>query len=138
MDDKKLHIVAISGIIEKDRKVLIVRRNDQEVAFPNQWTIPGGKLERGASIKATLKKEIREEVNLDIDERIDFLSNYNFVRPDNYHVVGLCFVCKYKSGEVILEKGLTDYKWVGGSDYQEYDLIPGVKKDLDKFFVDKG
>jgi 8-oxo-dGTP diphosphatase len=137
MDDAKLHIVAISGIVEKDKKALIVKRNDQEIAFPDKWTIPGGKLERGESIEATLKKEIREEVNLEIDKEIEFLSDFNFVRPDNYHVVGLCFVCKYKSGKVTLEKGLTEYKWVDRNDYRKYDLIPGVKRDLDKFFVDK-
>ena len=129
MNEAKLHIVAISGIVEKDNKLLIVKRNNQEVAFPDKWTIPGGKLERG--------KEIKEEVNLKIEKEIEFLSDYNFVRPDNYHVVGLCFACKHKSGEVLLEEGLTDYKWVDKSDYRKYDLIPGVRKDLDKFFVDK-
>ena len=137
MDDSKLHIVAVSGIVTKDRKVLIIKRNQKEIAFPGKWTIPGGKAERGEEILQTLTKEIKEEVNLDINDKVEFLSNYNFIRPDNYHVVGLCFICKYKSGKVILEKGLADYKWVDGDGYKKYDLIPGVKKDLDKFFVDK-
>ena len=103
----------------------------------NMWTLPGGKVERGDSILKTLKKEIVEEVGLEIKNEIDFLNEYNFIRPDNYSVVGLSFVCKYKSGEIVLEKGLDNYKWVDEKNYLQYNLIPGVKKDLKIFFARK-
>ncbi|MCK5459995.1 NUDIX domain-containing protein [Candidatus Parcubacteria bacterium] len=135
MDATKLHIIAITGIIVKNKQVLIVKRDKKEVAFPNMWTLPGGKVERGDSILKTLKKEIKEEVGLEINDEINFSNEYNFIRPDNYSVVGLSFVCKYKSGEIILEQGLNNYKWVDKKNYLQYNLIPGVKKDLKIFFT---
>ena len=135
MDTAKLHIIAITGIIVKNGKVLIIKRGKQEIAFPNMWTLPGGKVERGDSILKTLKKEIYEEVGLEIKDEIDFLNEYNFIRPDNYSVVGLSFVCKYRSGKIVLEQGLDDYKWVDEKNYLQYNLISGIKKDLKMFFA---
>lgn len=135
MDATKLHIIAATGIIVKNREVLIIKRGKQEIAFPNMWALPGGKVEKGDSILKTLKKEIEEEVGLEINEEINFLNEYNFIRSDNYSVVGLSFVCKYKSGKIVLEPGLDDYKWIDKKNYLQYNLIPGVKKDLKIFFA---
>jgi 8-oxo-dGTP pyrophosphatase MutT (NUDIX family) len=43
MDNK--HIVAVTGIVIKDGKFLITRRNLNKKAFPGKWTVPGGRLE---------------------------------------------------------------------------------------------
>lgn len=137
MDETKLHIVAVTGMVVENGRVLIIKRSEKEVVFPNKWTIPGGKAEKGEGILETLKKEIKEEIGLEIKDNINFLNEYNFIRSDGYSVVGLCFVCQYKSGEVVLEKGLNGYRWVSKNDYQKYDLIDGVSNDLKKFFVDK-
>ena len=41
--DPRLHFVAVTAIIEKDGKFLITKRAPNEKAFPNKWTVPGGK-----------------------------------------------------------------------------------------------
>lgn len=46
MSDPRLHIIAVTGIIEKDGKYLILKRSDREVAYPGYWTVPGGKFVR--------------------------------------------------------------------------------------------
>lgn len=130
MDDSKLHIVAVTGVIEKNGKYLIVKRSNNEIAFPGKWTIPGGKVERGHSIHQTLKREIREEVGLEVGDKINFIGDDEFTRPDSFHVVGLTFLCKYKSGEVKLCKDLTDYRWIDLNELDNYDLIEGVKNKI--------
>ena len=42
--DPRLHMVAATCIVVKDGKFLIAKRHAQEKAFPNRWTVPGGKL----------------------------------------------------------------------------------------------
>jgi len=44
-DSNKAHYVVVTCIIVKDGKFLITKRAPTEKAFPNQWTVPGGKLE---------------------------------------------------------------------------------------------
>ena len=44
-DKNKAHYVVVTGIIIKDGKFLITKRAPTEKAFPNEWTVPRGKLE---------------------------------------------------------------------------------------------
>jgi len=51
MDPKHAHYVAVTGIIVKDGKYLITKRSPNEIAFPNKWAAPGGKIELDDYIK---------------------------------------------------------------------------------------
>ena len=76
-----LHEIAITAIILKDGKYLITRRSKNKKRFPLMWTVPGGKLQSSDYLKLpkdtefywynvlerTLKREIKEEVGLKID-----------------------------------------------------------------------
>jgi len=130
MDSKKLHIVAVTGVISKEEKFLIVKRSKKEIAYPGMWTVPGGKIEAPDDCFATLKREIKEEVGIKIKKRVVFLKDYEFTRPDDYHVIGITFACRYKSGKVKLSRDFTDFAWVTIKEAQNYNIIPGVYKDL--------
>lgn len=130
MNFSKLHIVAVTGIVVKGGKFLIVKRSEKEIAFPGKWTVPGGKLEAPDNCRQTLKREILEEVGIKIQNEIIYLRDYEFTRPDNLHVIGITFLCKYKSGKVKLDQDFTDYAWVTLKEAKKYDLILGAYKDL--------
>src|SRR3989338_1731393 len=87
MDDKK-HIVAVTAFIKNKsgNKFLIVKRNTNEIAYPGKWAFPGGKLEKGETLLKTLKREVLEEVGLEIDENKHYLKDYTFIRPDGHNV----------------------------------------------------
>ena len=143
--DPRLHFVVATAIIEKDGKFLIAKRAEHEKAFPNKWTVPGGKLvlheyqhlPRVASYEGwynvvdwVLRKEIREEVNLEIN-RPEYVCDVVFVRPDGVPVVTLSYWAPYKSGEVKLCKDLTDHAWVTLEEAKHYDLIEGIWNELE-------
>ena len=44
-DKNKAHYIVVTGILVKAGKYLIVKRAGWEKAFPEKWTVPGGKLE---------------------------------------------------------------------------------------------
>ncbi|KKU10373.1 MAG: NUDIX hydrolase, partial [Parcubacteria group bacterium GW2011_GWF1_45_5] len=52
------------AIIEKDGKFLLVKRNNTKT-FEGYWGLPGGNLEEGENFEDAVKREIKEEVNLD-------------------------------------------------------------------------
>lgn len=115
------------------------------------WTVPGGKLvlheyehlPKTAGfpqwynvVDWVLRKEVREEVGLEI-EKPQYLCDLVFVRPDGYPVVTLSYWTHYKSGEVKLCKDLTEYAWVTAEEAGSYDLIDGIHdelKEVAKFF----
>ena len=46
MSDPRLHMIAVTGIVVRDGKFLILKRSENEKAYPGMWTVPGGKLVR--------------------------------------------------------------------------------------------
>jgi len=111
-------IRVVCGIIYKHNKILLTRRK-KEKSLGGFWEFPGGKVEDGESDKDALKRELKEELNLEVYD-LDF-SSENIHNYDEFviHLIG--YKCKAKS-----DPGkLTDhdkYEWVGVSELREYNL----------------
>lgn len=130
MENKK-HIVAISALIKNKSgdRFLIIKRNKAEIAFPNKWCFPGGKAEIGETIMAVLRREILEEVGLEIEDDKNFIRDYTFIRPDGHNVIGFCFMVKSKSDEVKISQEFEDYRWITPEELGDYDYIDGMEKE---------
>lgn len=63
---KPPHYIVTAAVIERNAKILIARR-PADGLLGNMWEFPGGKLEDGESLPECLIREIREELNADID-----------------------------------------------------------------------
>lgn len=134
----KNNIVAVNTIIKnKDKtKVLVVKRNENEIAYPGYWAFPGGKVESNETIFEALKRETLEEVGLDLVEGYKkFIGDFNFQRKDGLNVIGLVFEVLAKSQEVILDKDFEDFKWVNLNESEKLKLIPGMEKELKIVFI---
>ncbi|MBS3152381.1 NUDIX domain-containing protein [Candidatus Woesearchaeota archaeon] len=131
MDDKK-HIVAVTAFIKNKsgNKFLIVKRNTNEIAYPGKWAFPGGKLEKGETLLKTLKREVLEEVGLEIDENKHYLKDYTFIRPDGHNVVGICFIIIAKSEDIKLSKDFEDFAWISPDELDSFDCIPGMDEEV--------
>jgi len=145
MDPKKAHYVVVTGIIVKDRKYLITKRAPSELAWPNKWTVPGGKLEakdyeeREADTNAgqwynvcenLLRREVMEETGLKI-KNIKYLTNLVFRRPDNIPVVVISLFADHHEGEVKLCEDMTEHAWVTVEEAKNYDLIDGIYEEIE-------
>ena len=144
--DPRLHFVAVTCIIEKDGKFLITKRSPTEKAFPNKWTVPGGKFVRTEYgtlpstsptypqwynvVEFVVRKEVREEAGLEI-EKPEYVTDLVFVRPDGYPVVTLSFWAKYKSGEVKLNHEMSGFAWVTAEEAKKYDMIDGIPEEIE-------
>lgn len=128
----KLHIVAITAFIKNSsqNKFLVIKRHRNEIAFPGKWSFPGGKTERGENILTTLKREVLEEVNLEITNEIKFLKDYTFIRPDNQNVVGLCFEVIATSENVTISTDFEDFKWITPQELSQLDHINGMEEEV--------
>ncbi|MEI7960993.1 MAG: NUDIX domain-containing protein [archaeon] len=142
--DEKKHFVVATGIVIKNKKYLIAKRAEWEKAFPNRWTVPGGKLEvkeylareKDAKelwynvVEDLVTREVKEEAGLEIDEW-DYLTSLTYIRPDNYACIIISMFGHYGGGEVKLCKALTDYAWVTLEEAKKYDLIDGIYEELE-------
>lgn len=102
-DNAQFHIVAVKAWVKKGDKYLLARRGMNEVHMPGVWSIPGGKVDDDDEtvniLQETLKREVLEEVGVEITDEIDLVYNNTFKRSDGSSVVGLTFLCHWKSGE---------------------------------------
>ncbi len=143
-DSNKAHYVVVTGIIIKDGKFLIAKRSPDEKAFPNQWTVPGGKLELNDYIdkpkdtnshwynifEILLRREVMEETGLNI-KNIRYLTSLTFIRPDGIPTIIISLFADYDSGEVKLCPELTEHAWVDIEEAKNYDLIEGIFEELE-------
>lgn len=99
-------IKAIKGIITyKSKYLLQLRDNKKRISFPNHWGLFGGRKEKKESDIFALRREIKEETNLDIKIRKKVLSV-------NFEVFGLkkkriliYFDCTIKNNNIFLNEG---------------------------------
>ena len=135
----KEHIVAITAFIKNKAgdKFLIAKRAHNEIAFPGKWAFPGGKVERGQSILETLKREVEEEVGLEIEDEKKYLKDFTFIRPDDRNVVGFCFLVKTKHENIVLSKDFEEFAWITPEELKQYDCIDGMEEEVKIAFESK-
>ena len=142
----KAHYIVATCIIIKEGKYLIAKRSQNEKAFPEKWTVPGGKLETEDYINRNydtekgkqwyniledlIKREVREEVNLEISS-LGYVTSLVFIRHDNIPTLVISLFANYSSGEIKLSDELTEYKWVTLEEAKNYDLIDGIYEELE-------
>ena len=95
---KKIEVVA--AIIYKNGEYFATQRGYGE--FEGMWEFPGGKIEPGESRESALRREIQEELGVDItiDE---FLCTTNYDYP-SFHLTMHCYICSIEAGEIVLRE----------------------------------
>jgi 8-oxo-dGTP diphosphatase len=144
MSDPFLHEVAITAIIIKDGKYLIMRRDQAKKRFPGMWKVPGGRLETSDYLalpkdtehywynvlERTLRREVKEEAGLEIDN-IEYLTSLATVHADKAPSLVISCTADYVGGEVKLQPGETDQSaWVSLEEAKNYALIDGIWDEL--------
>lgn len=137
---KKLYSVIVNCVIlNSDNKVLIVQRSFEENHEGGKWSIPGGKIESTGEehnvLLKNIKKEVFEEVGIEIFDDVVLIYDNTFIRTDGDDVLALVFLCKYKSGEAKPLEDTIDVKWIGKEETNNYKFSPNVKEYILKGFI---
>jgi 8-oxo-dGTP diphosphatase len=111
------------AIILFDNQILVTQRSEK-MKLPLKWEFPGGKLEENESEIDCIKREIKEELNIEI-EVLKGLSNsiYDY---GTYKINLIPFISNYVSGEIVLSEH-KDYKLL---DKSELSYLDWAEADL--------
>lgn len=125
---KNIHVSA--AIIMKDNKIFVTQRGYGK--FKDWWEFPGGKIEEGETPEECLKREIKEELEADIN--IDkYLCTVEYDYP-NFHLKMECFICSLIDGHLELVEA-EDAKFITKDQLDNIDFLPAdllVVKELKK------
>ncbi|OGM05511.1 hypothetical protein A2715_04630 [Candidatus Woesebacteria bacterium RIFCSPHIGHO2_01_FULL_39_32] len=129
--DINAHVVAVFAFVEKDGKILLAKRSSSDPQSPGIWFIPGGKVdmeEGGEILEKTLKREVMEEVGVEIEDEILLVGNEGFFRVSGHHVVGLTFLCRWKKGVAKPLEDQEEVKWFTKEELKNFDELPDYFK----------
>ena len=111
----------VAAIIKKNNLYLIVQRNRNK-HLGLKYEFPGGKVDENESFERALKREIQEELNIEVnihkkiaeesykDEKINIILHY--------------YLCSQKNGTITLTEH-ENLAWVEKKDFEKYDFAEG-------------
>ena len=109
----------VAAVIESDHKIFATQRGYGE--FKGGWEFPGGKIEPGETPQQALVREIKEELDTEIEvgELIDTVE-YDY---PSFHLSMDCFWCKIVKGKLVLLEAEAS-KWLAKDELYSVEWLP--------------
>lgn len=106
-------LVGVGAIIITEGKVALIKRGKPPLL--GEWSIPGGMLELGETLRSGAEREAREETGLTV-RATEMLGVFERIVPDDagrttYHYVLIDFLCEVVSGELRAGHDAADARW---------------------------
>ena len=121
------HIEVVAAIIQRDGAYFATQRGYGE--FEGMWEFPGGKIEPGESSEDALKREIQEELGVDIVIE-DLICTTEYDYP-SFHLTMHCYLCRVEAGEVELREHKSA-RWLRPAELGSVEWLPADKEIVDK------
>jgi mutator protein MutT len=132
LDAEILDVAA--GLLFRQGKLLITQRYAQS-HLGGLWEFPGGKREREETFEQCLKRELREELGVEVlvGELIESLTHAYATKTVRLNF----YRCTLESGEP-QPLGCADLKWIGPQELSEYQFPPADERLLERLREDFG
>jgi ADP-ribose pyrophosphatase YjhB (NUDIX family) len=123
-------LVGVGAIVIAEGRVALVKRGRPPLA--GKWSIPGGLLEVGETLRTCAEREVREETGLSV-EIGELLGVFDRVVPDedghiHYHYVLIDFLCRRLSGELCAGDDADDVCWFAATELGPLGLAGETEK----------
>ncbi len=121
--------IVVGLVWNREGELLFCRMSPDRGVFPGQWGFPGGGIEPGETMEAALRRELREELGVEVGNIRpaffkDALHKKTFadgdVRP--VYMIFLLFHCTVETEELRLNDEFVEYCWVGEKGVGQLDL----------------
>ena len=122
--------VVVGGLIYQNEKILICQRKE-EGDHPLKWEFPGGKLKDNENNQEALKRELKEELSIEINEMI-FFDEYLYEYKKLSKILKLVFFQIFQFEGEIQNKVHQQLKWIDISKLGDYDFLEGDLKIIYK------
>ncbi|MEM3066370.1 MAG: NUDIX hydrolase [Nitrososphaerota archaeon] len=138
----KMPVVAVGALILQDHNILLVKRTNEP--GKGRWSIPGGTVEIGESLRDAVVREVYEETGL-VVEVLELLDVVEVIRKDEvgniaFHYVILDYLAKPVGGTLVAASDASDVLWVPIDEAMKMEITDSLRAMLQKlmkkgFFV---
>lgn len=122
---KKIEVVA--AIIINGEKILSTQRGYGD--FKGGWEFPGGKIEESESLQEALKREIKEELDSEIEVG-ELFETIEYDYP-NFHLTMHCFLCRLISSDFTLKEHFAA-RWLRKDELIRVNWLPADLEVVNK------
>ena len=130
-------IVGVGAVIVRDGRAVLVRRAAEPLA--GEWSVPGGVLELGETLRAGAEREALEETGLAVQAGA-VLDVFDSITRDaegreHYHFVLIDFLCRVSGGELRPGGDALEARWVTREELElmnvRESIVSVIRKGLD-------
>ena len=125
-------------IFNNDGKIFLMRSHK----WHNKYALPGGHIEFGETAEEAVKREVKEETNMDV-EVLEFFMMQDCIFPEEFykekrHFIFLDFLCKAITTNVKLNDEAESFVWVHIDEALHLPLESYTRNLLSKYVKEKG
>jgi len=122
-------VIAVGAVIQDDTgKILLVKHKKERGGYwQGKWICPGGKLELGEKIKQGIKREVKEETDLEIELLTPLIPFDRVVKTNGetrLHVIYIDYIARLVGGKLKAGSDIGEAWWVQKED------IPKIWQEL--------
>jgi mutator protein MutT len=127
-------IVGVGAIVVDEEQALVVRRGKEPLK--GHWSIPGGAVELGETLREAAAREAREETGLivEAEEVLEVLDSI-YRDPEGrtrFHYVLVDFVCRRLGGELRAASDVSEARWITLEDLPELQMTQTAERVIKK------
>ncbi len=127
-------LVGVGAVIVRDNRVVIVQRTTEPLK--GQWSIPGGALEIGETLRDCAAREALEETGLKVHAG-EVLDVFDSIYPDHegkprYHYVLIDFLCRVIGGELKPGSDAAQARWITCEELGQYPMAENAQRVIRK------
>lgn len=103
-----MRTIACDGILIENGKILLIKR--RTMPEKGKWALPGGRIEDDETVEECLKREIKEELGIEV-ESMRLFGVYSKPERDPRKIISLVYIIKRKSGELRPGDDAAEAQW---------------------------
>jgi 8-oxo-dGTP diphosphatase len=120
--------IGVSACVWRHGKVLLVERGKEP--WKGKWSLPGGSLEFGETVREAAHRELAEETGIEADlEKLvdvdDAITRDDKGRPIQHYSI-VCFTGHWRRGEAEARDDATRVQWAEVETLDGLDMTPGT------------
>lgn len=129
--------LGVGALIFDGSRILLVERGKEPLK--GYWSLPGGVLETGESLREGMRREVREETGLEVDP-YEIAEVFERIMPDaegriEYHYVLIDYLCRIESGTLAPADDVSATQWVDVARLGELHLTAGTKDVIERVYA---